>query len=147
MQTVWAQIRTNAVWEQNRSELNITSCCRLLITIANYLEQSSMGVSLAPMTLQNPTPNKGIGFKMTAIDLWPRMMLWRIWLHLGGWVNALDHEKVASRPRAQCQSCLLYRCVVISGMPQSFSSPYSPLLLLQAVWHSKSVHERTFWKS
>ena len=32
--------------------------------------------------------------------------LWRVRLHLGGWVNALDHEKVASRPRARCRSSL-----------------------------------------
>ena len=34
--------------------------------------------------------------------------LWRVRLHLGGWVNALDHEKVVSRPRARCRSSSLY---------------------------------------
>ena len=32
--------------------------------------------------------------------------LWRVRLHLGGWVNALDHEKVASRPRERCRSSI-----------------------------------------
>ena len=32
--------------------------------------------------------------------------VWRVRLHLGGWVNALDHEKVASRPRARCRSSI-----------------------------------------
>ena len=32
--------------------------------------------------------------------------LWRVRFHLGGWVNALDHEKVASRPRARCRSSI-----------------------------------------
>ena len=35
--------------------------------------------------------------------------LWRVRLHLGGWVNALDHEKVASRPKARCRSSLYTR--------------------------------------
>ena len=35
--------------------------------------------------------------------------LWRVRLHLGGWVNALDHGKVASRPRARCRSSLYTR--------------------------------------
>ena len=34
--------------------------------------------------------------------------LWCVRLHLGGWVNALDHEKVASRSRARCSSSSLY---------------------------------------
>ena len=33
---------------------------------------------------------------------------WSVRLHLGGWVNALNHEKVASRPRARCRSSSLY---------------------------------------
>ena len=34
--------------------------------------------------------------------------MWRVRLHLWGWVNALDHEKVASRPRVRCRSSSLY---------------------------------------
>ena len=79
---------------------------------------SSIGPTLAPMTsrrqIQDGRPHD-FRSKMAAPTAWdprlgPHEVRYKMaapvtrWLHLGGWVNALDHEKVASPPRARCRS-------------------------------------------
>ena len=72
----------------------------------NWKNTSSICVSLAPMTSRNPNSNKGIESRTAALDVGHGPCdiltldeLWHIRLYLGGWVDAIDHGKVASQPR------------------------------------------------
>ena len=122
-------IETNyPLWHYEQSVVTATHgdsmrCC----TCTN--PKSSIGATLAPMTslpIQDGGPHD-VRSKMAAPTTSnPRWRppqreiqdggptksdtrwwsLWRVRLHLGGWVNALDHERVASRPRARCRSSI-----------------------------------------
>ena len=61
------------------------------------------------LPIQDGGPH-GVRSKMAAprSQIQDGLSLCRVRLHLGGRVNALDHEKVASRPRARCRSSSLY---------------------------------------
>ena len=72
-------------------------------TICLYL--SSMAPYLTQMTSQNPNQIRASNPRCSPSNLWhgpwnlsTLLTLWHIRLHLVGWINALDHEKVASRP-------------------------------------------------
>ena len=77
-------------------------CCTFLnsrvVSIIQYscsAAGSSKDPSWGSMTSQRPIQD---GNKSAPPSPRPRMTMWRVWLHLGGWVNAQDNEKVTSSP-------------------------------------------------